>query len=96
MKWWLLAAALACAGCSKEKREEERRVEDHVIESEVNRALTDVKQIDRLKIRIVCKEGKVTLTGKVKDDAAAWAAVKAVKEVDGVKDVVDNMEREGD
>jgi osmotically-inducible protein OsmY len=94
MRRLLLAAALAACGCPEPRKSpEEARVEDHSIASDVSRALSRVKTVDRLRIRIEVSGGVVTLSGKVDDGLAACDACAAAHEVKGVKEVVDRLER---
>lgn len=91
---FLAIFAAGCAGGGNEPRTEEDRVDDHTIEADVNRALSRVDGVDRLKLKIESIRGKVVLSGRVRDAAAAKAAVEAAAKVHGVQEVVDKTEIE--
>lgn len=95
MRAWMLAAAVALAGCGGSgERTDEDRIDDHAVEADVNRALSRVPGVDRLRVRVECFEGRVVLSGTVSDEAAAKAACEATRGVDGVEEVVDRLARE--
>ncbi|MBI2923944.1 MAG: BON domain-containing protein [Planctomycetes bacterium] len=95
MRRWLLAAAVLLAGCGGDGgRTDEDRIDDHAIEADVNRALSRVPGVDRLRVRVECLDGRVVLSGSVADGAAAKAACDAAGKVDGVKGVADQLKRE--
>lgn len=92
----LLVLASGCAGGGGEHpRTSEEKVDDHSIEADVNRALSRVEGVDRLKLKIECVSGKVVLSGSVRDEAAAKAALEAAGKVHGVVGVEDRLERNG-
>jgi osmotically-inducible protein OsmY len=98
VKFILLALTLLACGCSGSgngTRTEEDRIDDHAIEADVNRAISRVDGVDRLRVRIESIRGIVTLSGKVRDEAAAKGALEAAAKVSGVKKVTDALEREG-
>ncbi|MEK7467615.1 MAG: BON domain-containing protein [Planctomycetota bacterium] len=97
MKRLALLALLVAAGCTGSgtttARTDDELVEDQAIAAEVNRALSRVEGVDRLKIQIEVVRGIVSLTGPVSDEASAKAACAAARRVDGVKGVRDLLER---
>lgn len=97
MKYAILIGSLFVAGCSTPEgpRTEDERVDDHSIAADVNRAISRVDGVDRLRVRIDCHRGTVVLTGPVRDDSAARAACKAAEAVKGVKEVLDRLDRTG-
>ncbi|KAF0240565.1 MAG: hypothetical protein FD180_4876 [Planctomycetota bacterium] len=91
----LAFAAGGCAGDGETRaRTDEELVADQAIAAEVNRALSRVDGVDRLKIQIEVVRGIVSLSGPVRDQAAAKAAYDAAERVDGVKGIRDMMKRE--
>jgi osmotically-inducible protein OsmY len=97
VKRFLLGVLLAACGCGAPEgpRTEEERVDDHAIAADVNRALSRIDGIDRLRVKIDCARGTVVLSGPVRDDAAARAACRAAEDVKGVKEVLDRLDRTG-
>lgn len=93
----VLALALA-AGCgggegTSKPRTDRERVDDQSIAAEVNRVLSRVDGVDRLKVKIDVSRGHVTLSGPARDEAAAQAACEAARKVGGVEEVRDLLER---
>ena len=90
--------AFAAGGCVGDEttraRTDEELVADQAIAAEVNRALSRVDGVDRLKIQIEVVRGIVSLSGPVRDQAAAKAACDATERVDGVKGIRDMMKRQ--
>lgn len=96
---WLLAVLALAAGCGSgpddnRARTDAEKVDDQAIAAEVNRVLSRVAGVDRLKLRIEVSRGHVALSGPVRDDEAARAACDAARKVDGVVDVADRLARE--
>lgn len=86
------------AGCgggegTREPRTDDEKVDDQAIAAEINRVLSRIDGIDRLKVRIEVARGHVTLSGPARDDAAAKAACEAARGVSGVEGVRDLLER---
>lgn len=91
---WALGAAAGCGGGEGHVRTDEERADDQSIAAEVNRVMSRVEGVDRLRLRIDVVSGRVTLSGNVRSDEAAKAACEAAKKVKDVLEVVDRMERE--
>ena len=98
MRSFALLAFLVAAGCTGSgtttARTDEELVEDQAIAAEVNRALSRVEGVDRLKIQIEVVRGIVSLLGPVSDESAAKAACAAARKVSGVKGIRDLLERQ--
>lgn len=78
-----LALSIALfAGCSKHQTDEQ-------IQSDIQTKVAADPEIKDSNVVVVAKEGKVTLTGKVKSAAAEQKLQKIAKEEPGVSDVVD-------
>ncbi len=86
------------AGCgggegTSRPRTDDEKVDDQAIAAEINRVLSRVEGIDRLKVRIEVARGYVTLSGPARDEGAAKAACEAAAGVSGVEGVRDLLER---
>jgi osmotically-inducible protein OsmY len=64
-------------------------VKDSTIQEKISEAAKATPELATVTSNV--KDGVVTLTGEVKDDAAKAASEAAVKAIKGVKDVVDNI-----
>ena len=94
LAWVALVVAAGCTGGgTTTARTDEELVADQAIAAEVNRALSRVEGVDRLKIQIEVVRGIVSLSGPVSDESAAKAACAAARKVDGVKGIRDLLER---
>jgi hyperosmotically inducible protein len=66
-------------------------IDDAAVTTSVKTKLLADSTVGGLKIDVDTKEGVVTLTGNVKSQAEADAAVRIARETEGVKDVVSNL-----
>lgn len=65
---------------------------DTAITAKVKSSLLADKDISSLRISVTTKNGKVTLSGKVKDPVQKQKAVQIAKNVSGVKQVKDKLQ----
>jgi osmotically-inducible protein OsmY len=98
MRTLALLALVVAAGCTGSgtttARTDDELVADQAMAAEVNRALSRVDGVDRLKIQIEVVRGIVSLSGPVSDETAAKAACAAARKVNGVKGIRDLLERQ--
>ncbi len=93
MKRMLLATLALClcfsfiAGCASSGRTAGEVVDDTVIVSEINRKIIGDTDLSYWKINVDSRQGNVTLTGTVKNQAAADKAVGYANSTRGVKSV---------
>ena len=78
----LLLSVALCVGCSKHPSDEK-------IQSEIQAKVAADPEVKDSGVGVVAKEGKVTLTGKVKSTAVEKKLQEIAKEEPGVTDVVD-------
>jgi hypothetical protein len=78
----LVLSAALCVGCAKHQT-------DAQIQSDIQTKVAADPEIKDSSVAVVAKEGKVTLTGKVKTAAAEKKLQQIAKEEPGVSDVVD-------
>ncbi len=78
----LLLSVALCVGCSKHPSDEK-------IQSEIQAKVAADPEVKDSGVGVVAKEGKVTLTGKVKSAAVEKKLQEIAKEEPGVTDVVD-------
>lgn len=62
-------------------------IDDSVITAKVKAALVEDKQISSMKIKVITKEGVVTLKGSVPSAELGQHALQLVAGIDGVRDV---------
>ena len=84
----LTSTALA----AEEDREIEQRVEDATITARIETALLLDDNLNPLDINTTTKNGVVSLTGTVESDVERDTAISIAKSVDGVTNVIDNLE----
>ena len=66
-------------------------VDDSVITAKVKAALVEDKQVSAMKIKVVTKDGVVTLKGAVPSAEAGQHALQLAAGVEGVKDVKSDL-----
>ena len=67
-------------------------VEDSVITTKAKAAIFNTPDLKTLQISVETRQGEVTLTGMVDNDAAKMKAEEVVKNVDGVTSVTNNLQ----
>jgi hyperosmotically inducible protein len=97
LRWWLILSLLAFipAGCSQQAEEKaEKAVEDTkevvgdaAITTAVKTKLAADETVEAADIDVDTNNGKVTLSGQVKDEAEAAKAISIAETVTGVKSV---------
>jgi len=70
-------------------------VSDDVIIDQVMIKLSGDQEVKGGAIKVDCKQGVVTLTGAVDNEAARGKATKLTKKVKGVRDVINNLTVKG-
>ena len=78
----LVLSVALCVGCSKHPTDEQ-------IQSDIQAKVAADPEVKDSGVAVVAKEGKVTLTGKVKSATAEKKLQEIAKEQPGVSDVID-------
>jgi hyperosmotically inducible protein len=84
------------ANADKEDKDADEHVDDASITAQAKMALLFHRSTSALSTKVETNDGVVTLTGKAKNGAEKDLATKLVKDIRGVKDVVNKMEMVGD
>lgn len=69
------------------------RPDDEVLQRNVERQLLRTRSLDGCHFRVITRAGVVTLQGTVRQDLQKDVATDLVKNVDGVREVVNSLER---
>jgi hyperosmotically inducible protein len=85
------AADNAGAGTPKTAQKAGSYIDDSVITAKVKAALVEDKQVSAMKIKVVTKDGVVTLKGAVPNAEAGQHALQLAAGVEGVKDVKSDL-----
>lgn len=79
-------------GLTEEGRSYEEARADRLLTSAVNRLLVGDKQVRAMDIRVHALDGVVTLGGEVQNEQMAQRAEELARSVDGVRDVVNELQ----
>lgn len=85
------APAVQAADTPKTAQKAGSYIDDSVITAKVKAALVEDKQISAMKIKVVTKDGVVTLKGAVPNAEAGQHALQLAAGVEGVKDVKSDL-----
>jgi osmotically-inducible protein OsmY len=87
---WMAVVVMGCAG-NRTSRSTGEFVDDSAIANKVKAALYADKEVSGTQVEVEAYRGVVQLSGFVDNAAQAQKAVQIAREVDGVKDVRNNL-----